>query len=627
MCGICGRFDFRNLVPDKDLISAMCETIAHRGPDDEGIFVAPHIGLGQRRLTIIDLAKSACPPLCNEDQTIWMVFNGEIYNFRELRSELRTLGHRFSTDSDTEVIIHLYEEYGEQCLEKLRGMFAFALYDQQLQRLFCARDRLGKKPFCYAITATGFIFGSEIKAILKDPEIHAKPNLLAIDNYLSFSYIPSPETAFEGIKRLPPGHFMILGLDGKERVERYWVPPKVAFNNASEEEIENELLVRLKESVKLRMVADVPLGAFLSGGIDSATVVALMAQESNKPIKTFSIGFEDQEFNELPYAKLLAAMYGTEHHELVVRPEAAEILPLLVRHYNEPFADSSALPSYYVAKMTRKFVAVALSGDGGDESFGGYDNYGSILSWNRFDLLPQFIKNKLGSLSEKILAIWGPTNFTARAARAVQMFCAQDVKTRRNLFGTTIKNEEKDFLYSDFFKSILKSHFPRNGLLDFPFISGEDELAWLMRHDQNFYLPDCLMVKTDIASMACSLEVRSPFLDHKLIEFAATIPSSMKRDRSGGKLILRKAVKNLLPEALMQKPKTGFSIPLARWLRKDLSGILKDSLLSDRFQKRGLFENKGIQKMVQEHLAGSRDWSNRLWALMFLELWFREFID
>lgn len=628
MCGICGKLIFKDSIPAPDSIRAMCKTIMHRGPDDEGIYTAPHIGLGQRRLSIIDLASGACPPLTNEDLTMWLVFNGEIYNFQELRQQLQACGHRFATNTDTEVIIHLYEEEGVSCLQKLRGMFAFALWDERRGILFCARDRLGKKPFCYTLTSQSFVFGSEIKAITADPDVSVCPDYHAIDQYLTYQFVPSPLTAFKGIKQLRPGEYLTCDLKGNVITQRYWQPVLSKQTSAPQKEIEVELLQRLRESVRLRMISDVPLGAFLSGGVDSATIVALMAQESARPVKTFSIGFEEEAFNELPYARLLAERYGTEHHELVVKPNAAEVLPLLVHHYNEPFADSSALPTYYVSKMTRQHVTVALSGDGGDESFAGYTNYAAILGWNHWDAWPLKVRQILTKGGQGLLSSFPNSNRAARLRRGLGMFGAANVKARRLQFGTTLKSEEKRLAYTSLFSDqISRPPVPQDPLAAYPWEEDMDALDWLMCHDQSFYLPDCLMVKTDIASMANSLEVRCPFLDHEFVEFAATIPSQFKRDSTGGKLILKHAVKDLLPNEILNKPKTGFGLPLAKWFRNDLAPLLKETLLDKTAERRGLFEPKLLKKMVDEHIEGRRDWSNRLWAFMFLELWFREFID
>ncbi len=627
MCGICGKFCFDGEVVDRDLVAKMCDTIIHRGPDDEGIYTAPYVGLGQRRLSVIDLRRDACPPLSNEDQTIWLTYNGEIYNFQELREELLTLGHRFQTNADTEVIIHLYEEEGLDCLNRLEGMFAFALWDANKKRIFAARDRLGKKPFCYAKRPGSFVFGSEIKAITVDPEIASAPDRSAIDLYMTYAYVPAPYTAFEGIRKLPPGHFLTCDTSGHLEVEQYWNAPTVEPTTAKPEEIQEEIVRLFREAVRARLISDVPLGAFLSGGIDSATVVALMAEESSKPVKTFSIGFEEDEFSELPYARMVADRYQTDHHELVVQPASSEILPLLVKHYNEPFADPSALPTYYVSKLARENVTVALSGDGGDESFSGYDHYSTMLNWGKLDGIPAGIRHAISSGGELALKPFPNHNFLARVLRGFWMLDA-DLRGRYLLSISQLKPNEKSLLYTDQFKSYLQAHGDQaDPLREYPYDASMDAINWLARHDQNFYLPSCLMVKSDIASMANSLELRCPLLDHKIVEFAASIPSKLKRDAGVGKRIMRDAVKSLLPEKLINKPKMGFCIPLEKWLRTDLSDMLKDALLDGRLEQRGLFEAAHLERMVQEHINGTRVWSNRLWGLLMLELWFREFVD
>lgn len=628
MCGICGKLIFSEEEPDKGIIKSMCQTLFHRGPDDEGIYTALHIGFGQRRLSIIDLSDSACPPLSNEDHSIWIVFNGEIYNFQTLRAELIRKGHVFCTGSDTEVILHLYEDYGTGCLTKIRGMFAFALWDAKRKLLFAARDRLGKKPFCYTKTGKYLIFGSEIKAITTDPEVSINPNFHAIDCYLTYQFVPSPLTAFEGIYKLPPGHFMTCSVRGDLKLERYWEPPLSQKTKGSEEDIQEKILYYLRESVKIRLTSDVPLGAFLSGGVDSSFIVALMAQESKQPVKTFSVGFTEEDYNELPYARLIAEHYKTEHHEIIVKPNAAEVLPILVKYYNEPFADSSALPTYYVSKMAKQFVTVALSGDGGDESFAGYINYAAILNWNKWDVLPHSLRMMIAKSMRAVLSLFPYSNLAARLRRGFSMLGAKNVKERRLQYGTVLKPEEKQLAYTPFFMELIsKPPIPVDLLEEYLWDENMDELDWLMRHDQNFYLPDCLMVKTDIASMANSLEVRCPFLDHELIEFAARIPSSMKVDATGGKVILKKAVKDLLPQEILRKRKTGFGIPISKWFRNDLLSLLHETFFDGKLEKRGLIKQKLLRKMVNEHVEGRRDWSNRLWAFLFLELWFREFID
>jgi asparagine synthase (glutamine-hydrolysing) len=618
---------FNDGAPGRRGIAQMCGTMVHRGPDDEGIYTAPHIGLGQRRLSIIDLRPIASPPLSNEDGTVWVVLNGEVYNFKALREALSEKGHHFRTGTDTEVIVHLYEDYGTDCLNKLRGMFAFALWDSRKKQLFCARDRLGKKPFCYTKTSKSFIFGSEIKAITADPEVTVEPDYHAIDLYLTYQFVPSPYTAFMGIRRLAPGEFLTCDVEGNVTIERYWEPPTPAKTGSTQEEIEDEVLRRLSEAVEIRMAADVPLGAFLSGGIDSSTIVALMAQKSLEPVKTFSIGFEEASHNELPYARLVAERYGTEHHELIVRPKAAEVLPILVEHYNEPFADSSALPTYYVSKATRDYVTVALSGDGGDESFGGYLNYKAILGWGKWDGLPFCLRNALANAARRLLHCFPDSNLAARIRRGFGMLGARDVRERRLQYGTILKPEEKRLAYTPLFKALIsESCDGRDPLSEYGFEDGTDELDWLMRHDLKFYLPDCLMVKTDIASMANSLEVRCPFLDHELVEYAASIPSAMKMNSAGGKTILKRAVKDLIPAEILGKRKSGFAVPIGRWFRKELSPLLKENLLDEVCTRRGLLGQSLLRKMIWEHIEGKRDWSNRLWAFLFLELWFREYI-
>jgi len=625
MCGICGKMDFSGVEVERAIVVRMCQALVHRGPDAEGIYTAPFIGLGQRRLSIIDLSPRAVAPLPNEDGTVWVTFNGEIYNYRELRAGLARRGHTLRTETDTEVVAHLYEELGLDCLGELRGMFAFALWDAGRRRLFAARDRLGKKPFHYARTTGGLVFGSEIKALTTDPDVRIAPNYRAIDHYLTYQYVPSPLTAFDGIFKLPPAHYLTCDADGTVAVRRYWEPPATEKLDAVPAEIEAELLHRLREAVRMRLVADVPVGAFLSGGVDSATVVALMAEASDRPVKTFSIGFEDATYDELPFAREVAERYGTDHHEFVVRPEAAEILPKLVHHYNEPFADSSALPTYYLSRLTRQHVTVALSGDGGDESFAGYDNYAAVAAWGKADVMPAGARRALSLTLAAALDRLPYHDATARVSRGLSMLGGR-LPERYRLQSTILKPQEKAAGYTQYFRALLREA-PANGLVELAWDEAMDPLDWMMRHDQHYYLPDCLMVKVDVASMAHSLEVRCPLLDHPLVEFAARIPSALKRDASGGKLIFKRAVARLLPPAVLARRKTGFGVPLGRWFRGELADLLRGSLLDERARRRGLFVPSFVARLVDEHTAGRRDWSTRLWALLCLELWFREFID
>ena len=551
MCGICGEIGFHNKNVRVDSVRKMCNVLAHRGPDDEGmVFIQDDklleverpspaylegngfkVGLGHRRLAIVDLSKAAHQPMSNEDRTIWIVFNGEIYNFQELREGLEKKGHRFKSKSDTEVILHHYEESGIECLKRFRGMFAFAIWDSNLQRLFLARDRLGKKPLVYFHQNGHFAFASEIKALLQIPEVERKVNNNALHRYLTYQYVPSPDTIFEGIKKLPPAHYLLLDHRGNIKVERYW---KLHFHSSHQayfdpQELGERIRTELEESVKLRLISDVPLGAFLSGGIDSSLVIGLMAQLSEKPVRTFSIGFEEKEFDELSYARLVSHYYSTEHHEFVVKPNAMEILPKLIWYYNEPFADSSAIPTYYVSKMTKDYVKVVLTGDAGDENFAGYRRY-IFSQWVPFftkipekvrkDVLPPFLRVVSSfHLKESKLN---------RLADFLEMLTSDQEKNYLEQI-KVFNAKEKGDIYTDQFNEDLKGEEPLDFLLDkFREIETEDFLDKLLYLDINTYLPEDLLVKMDIATMANSVEARVPFLDHQFMEFVAGIPSQLK---------------------------------------------------------------------------------------------------
>jgi asparagine synthase (glutamine-hydrolysing) len=624
MCGICGKVDRSGVAVDPSLLRRMAATLQHRGPDDEGVRSEPSIGLAQRRLAIVDLDKRATAPLANEDGTIWVTFNGEIYNFAQLRQELVDTGHRFRTTSDTEVLVHLYEEEGVDCLARLRGMFAFALWDRPRRRLFAARDRLGKKPFYYATPSSGLVFGSEIKAILADPCVSVSPSYGAIREYLRAQYVPSPLTAFAGIWKLPAAHWLTFDLDGGLHVERYWDLPDDVIDSDSTE-LEAQLLDHLRDAVRLRLSGDVPVGALLSGGVDSSAVVALMAEASSGSVQTFSIGFGEPSHDETPYARMVAERYGTDHRELVVTPDALDVLPRLVWHYNEPFADASALPTYYVSQLTRSYVKVVLSGDGGDETFGGYDNYGRVLAWGTADMVPSWLRRPVGEAVVRGLAELPYNDTLARASRAARML-AGTPSERFALQTSIFKPEEEAAAFTPAFQALMADDAV-------PASEGasrtdaRSDLDLMMRHDLRHYLPDCLMTKVDVASMAHGLEVRSPLLDHRLVEFASRIPSHLKRDHRGGKGILKRALREYLPDPVLNRPKQGFGVPVGAWFRGPLSAMLRETLLDGRAERRGLFEPGFVRRAVDDHVAGRRDWSSRLWALVFLELWFREFVD
>lgn len=626
MCGIVGKLNFNGQRVTPEEIKTMADTIVYRGPDDEGVHVTAGVGLGQRRLSIIDLRRESTAPLSNEDGTIWIVFNGEIYNFQSLRAELIAQGHTFRTASDTEVIVHLYEQYGLECLRHLRGMFAFAIWDGTKRRLFAARDRLGKKPLYYARTDSQLVFGSEIKALTADASIPSRPNFDAIDHYLSYQYVPAPLTAFADIHKLPASHYILCTDDGQIQVTPYWFPAQTPKTRLTLVEATEQLLVILKESVRLRMIADVPIGAFLSGGVDSGAVVALMAMQSTSPVKTFSIGFNEERYNELPFARILAERYGTEHHEFMVTPRAADILPTLIRHYNEPFADSSAIPAYYVSQVTRRHVTVALSGDGGDESFVGYQHYEMMRRLAAFDWAP------LGFRAAGAGMLRAPLKWLSDAPSAIKLdkalaMVGADLPQRYHHYLGILKDQEKARLYTAHLQDLIRDARHTQSVWEIPWATMTDQLDWMMAHDQTHYLPDCLMVKTDIASMANSLEVRCPLLDHTLVEFAWSLPSHWKMSGAGRKIIFKQAVQALLPQEILEKPKTGFAVPLAHWFRTELAGLLKDTLLSDRALSRNLFDPSVLRRMVDDQITGRRDWANRLWALLCLELWFCEFID
>ncbi len=629
MCGICGIVDYSGKNIEEKRIRSMCGSMAHRGPDDEGVYVAAgpvSVGLGHRRLSIIDLSSAGHQPITNEDKTIWLVFNGEIYNYRDLRAELINKGHRFSSNSDSETIVHLYEEYAEGCLGHMRGMFAFALWDEKNKTLFAARDRVGKKPFLYSHNNGRFCFASEFDALLASGFIAKDINARAIDYYLAFGYIPAPMSIYKNVFKLAPAHFLLLK-GGKLNIKRYWSLDYSRKAKISEEDAACETLRLLKEAVKIRLYSDVPLGAFLSGGIDSSAVVGLMSQLSGKRVKTFSIGFKEQLYNELPYARGIAQRFGTEHREFIVHPHAMEVLPLLVERYGEPYADSSCVPSYYVAKYTKEHVTVALNGDGGDESFAGYERYLGILLFSLYQKMPGIARRLIESSVALIPSSLNSKNILSKTKRffdGTSLPIAERYFHWVSIFNDKLKNE----LYSDNLKDALSgqravsllsrylNNYEKSGLLDV-----------LLMTDVNTYLPDDLLVKMDIVSMANSLEARSPFLDHKLMEFAAGLPQGYKLRGLVKKYILKKALKGLLPGRNLHRKKMGFGVPLDSWFRGELKGFLCDTLLSQRAQGRGYFNPEAIKKVVGLHISGKKNYNMQLWALLMLELWHKKFMD
>ena len=627
MCGITGIVRSDSAQIDRELLARMNDAIRHRGPDDDGFYFGDGVGLGMRRLSIIDL-KSGHQPIHNSDRTAWIVFNGEIYNYRELRKQLEARGHQFYTDSDTEAIVHAYDEYGTECPRYLRGMFAFAIWDERAKSLFLARDRVGKKPLLYAQLNGQLVFGSEFMALLQHPDVSRDVNYEAIHHYLSFICVPAPLTAYQAIRKLQPGH-SLLWKNGEIKLERYWqldFSHKISIN---EEEAGERVVDLLRDAVRVRLMSEVPLGAFLSGGIDSSAIVALMAQESSEKVKTFSIGFEEQDFSELHHARRVAEHVGAEHHEFIVRPDAMEILPTLVEHYGEPFADSSAIPSYYVSRETRKYVTVALNGDGGDECFAGYERYAAMNLAQRYaKVLPAVIRNgvirnvarALPEFQSRANPLRKAQRFLAAASlspvqRYLRWVSAFDEQAKLNLYSSDFRNETAAFSTIGF----LEPWFAKAngaGIVDASLLT-----------DTMTYLPNDLLVKMDIASMTVSLEARSPFLDHHLMEFAASLPESLKLRGMTTKYLLKRVLKQFVPEENLTRAKMGFGVPIGHWFRGTMQPFLRETLLSEKALSRGLFNRDSVRQLIDQHVANKVNHEHRLWSLLMLELWFQRFID
>jgi asparagine synthase (glutamine-hydrolysing) len=626
MCGIVGIVRNDKSDVDQALVARMCAAIRHRGPDEDGFYFNGAVGLGMRRLSIIDL-KSGQQPIHNQDRTAWIVFNGEIYNYRELRKQLEDLGHTFYTNSDTEAIVHAYDQYGADCPKHLRGMFAFAIWDSRTQELFLARDRVGKKPLLYAQVNGQLIFGSEFSALLLHPDVSRDIDAEALHHYLSFMCVPAPLTAYRAIRKLEPGH-SLRWRAGEIKIERYWQPDFSKKLDISEQEAGERTIEILRDAVKVRLMSEVPLGAFLSGGIDSSAVVALMSEESSTPVKTFSIGFEEQDFSELHHARRVAEHVGADHHEFIVRPDALEVLPLLVEHYGEPYADSSAIPTYYVARETRKHVTVALNGDGGDESFAGYERYAAMRLAERYHRIPALLRESVVRHAIELI----PSSETKRSRiRDVKRFihAASLPKVERYLRWVSVfDSEAKQELYTEDFQQ-QTGGISATGMLDpwFARANGSGIVDAALLTDIMTYLPNDLLVKVDIATMANSLEARSPFLDHHVIEFAASLPEQLKLRRLTTKYLLKRMLKRLLPAENLDRRKMGFGVPIGHWLRGQLQPFLRETLLTEASLGRGLFRPEAVKRLVELHTRGERDYSHQLWTLLMLELWFQRFID
>jgi asparagine synthase (glutamine-hydrolysing) len=627
MCGIVGIVNNQGRAVDREILERMNRCIEHRGPDEDGFYLKDNVGLAMRRLAIIDLA-SGQQPIHNADKTKWIVYNGEIYNYRELRRELESRGHTFYTNSDTEAIIHLYDEEGPDCLRHLRGMFAFAIWDEREKSLFLARDRVGKKPLLYSHQGNGdLIFGSEFQALLAHPSVSREVDHVALDEYLSFLCVPAPKTAFKDIRKLEPGHWM-KWKSGSIEIHRYWKPNFTRKIKISEAEAIEETTRIVRESTRLRMISEVPLGAFLSGGVDSSMIVALMAQESTRPVKTFSIGFEEQDYSELKYARRVAEHVGAEYNEFIVRPNALEVLPTLVEHYGEPYADPSAIATYYVSRESRRHVTVALNGDGGDESFVGYERHVAMKYAELYRKLPLILRRS--AIEPTIGAIPAPTNFRNKLVRFQRFLKAASLPKADRYFAwlSTFDHNDKNELYLADFAAATRGSSPIDTLKpNFTERNGRGVIDEALLADFMHYLPNDLLVKVDIASMTNSLEARSPLLDHNVIEFAASLPESVKQSGTETKSLLKKVAARLVPSDVIYREKMGFAVPIKHWLGNELQSFSREVLLSSRAQERGLFDLKVVERLIDEQRRDEKDNSWRLWTLLMLELWFARFID
>ena len=647
MCGICGKISYNGRPVEEKLLRRMCKSFSYRGPDDEGIYVNKlthdgnrkiNVGLGHKRLSIIDLSRAGHQPMSNEDGTIWLTYNGEIYNFRELRGELKRKGHTFKSNADTEVVLHLYEEEGLRSVHRLNGMFAFALWDENESRLWVCRDRLGIKPLVYYWDEKHFAFASEIKALLADPAIPKELDHDALLLYLAFNYVPAPYTIFKGIRKLPPGYSIILK-DGKLDLKRYWDIPQsinkdfTSLSFSEQEKIYKKRLYEyLSEAVKVRMIADVPLGAFLSGGIDSSIIVALMAEHANDPVKTFSIGFKDDKlFDETPYAREIARLFGTEHHEFkLTHKDMLDVLPNVLSTFDEPFADSSAIPTYIVSRETKRHVTVALSGDGGDELFARYRSYLGNYWYERYMMVPallrkgvferivqalpdsrdirvmeyirrakKFIRSTNGSFPERVLSLKEIVPWEIRKKLLLMMNQEGEV--------------EKEDLALRMVENLLASY-------------DGDRINKILYSDVKDSLPGDMLNKVDWMSMNNSLEVRVPFLDHHLVELAFQIEGSHKLHKGRSKYLLKETFKDILPPSLYNRPKAGFEIPISRWLKTDLRFLIDQYLGKDKIEEQGIFQYESIEKLIQDLLRNRTDASWMLWNLIVFQYWYESYL-
>ena len=622
MCGIAGFVEPADggATADADaaLVRRMCDAIRHRGPDDEGLHVEPGVGLGMRRLSIIDLA-TGHQPIHNEDCSIWLVFNGEIYNYPQLRADLDGRGHRFYTESDTETIVHAYEEWGDAAVARLRGMFGLALWDGNARRLLLARDRAGIKPLHYAIAGDRLYFGSEIKALLA-AGLPRQMDTPALEHYLSYLYTPPDRSIFRGICKLAPGHVLVWDA-GRTKVSSYWELPTHETFHGSDAEAARGLADVLGDAVRCHMISDVPLGAFLSGGIDSSLVVGFMAKASPRPVKTFSIGFDEPAFDELDYARTVARHFGTEHHELVVKPDAVAILDDLVSHFDEPFGDSSAIPTWYVSQVARRHVTVVLSGDGGDELFGGYDRYLPHARVAAFDHLPLPGRYRAAAIA------WPRLPHGTRGKNFLRHVSRSGPARYLDTVAFFHEDERRALLNRDVVGETGGADAESSMLARFSRLTRLPWASQMMHFDFETYLPEDVLTKVDRMSMAHSLESRVPLLDNAVIEFAASLPAHLKMRSGVRKYVLKAVARDLLPAAILERGKKGFGVPLGVWFRGNLRELFGDVLRSGAARQRPYFDRGFVDRLVDEHLAGRRDHTLRLWQLVVFELWHRRYMD
>lgn len=628
MCGITGIFHFRDSRVSQHLVRMMTDTIVHRGPDADGYYFSGSVGLGHRRLAIIDLSDAGRQPMCNEDKTIWITYNGEIYNYLELREELRKKGHRFRSQTDTEVIVHAYEEWGIDCLEKLNGMFAFALWNSREQNLWLVRDRLGIKPLFYCLLPDRILFGSEIKTILADPELARGLNYKALSYYLSLNWVPAPHTLFAGIQQLEPAHYLLVEKTGEVKEQKYWDLTFYEENNSSPQDLAENFQHLLEDSVRSQLVSDAPFGAFLSGGLDSSTISYLMSQNLQQPLETFSVHFGEPTYDEDRYARQMAASIRAKHHQKKISPDLAVILPKIVWHSEEPTADSSMVAVYHLAQETRKHVAMVLTGDGADELLAGYETYQASNLVRILQFIPQTVRqiffdglarllpvsdNRV-SLDFKIRQFARAVHHTPEDAHACwRMIFDADTKEKLLAPISHIAACKADIipLYQSYFAQTNARHW----------------LNRLLYVDTRLYLPNDMLVKIDRMTMAHGLEARVPFLDHRLVEFAAALPASMKlKNFVQKKAILRQAMQGKLPSSIINRGKQGFNVPKSRWIKESFKPFVTDHLSKSIIKEMGLFDYPVVEKILTDHFRAHADNSFQIWSLLTLSLWWQQFL-